>query len=151
MEFELEGRLLPISQSGELGVPSYTIWAPGERMDGLIDILHRGTGPGGLIELSDEMVEISFSKGCYLGQEVIARVHYRGQVARRVSRLELTVGGPPEPGVVVWLEGRRAGEITSAVWSAVADRVVALAMLQRRAIQPGTVLRLEGGGSALVV
>ena len=41
---------------------------------------------------------LSFTKGCYPGQEVVARLHYRGQLKRRVYRLQLPVTQPPAPG-----------------------------------------------------
>ena len=44
---------------------------------------------------------ISYSKGCYPGQEVIARMHYLGKLKRRMYRLELPTGTPPTPGDTV--------------------------------------------------
>lgn len=41
---------------------------------------------------------INFEKGCYLGQEVVARAQHRGQVKRRLTRLEWHGGRPPDPG-----------------------------------------------------
>jgi folate-binding protein YgfZ len=41
---------------------------------------------------------LSFTKGCYPGQEVVARLHYRGQLKRRVYRLALPADRAPEPG-----------------------------------------------------
>ena len=56
---------------------------------------------------------ISFSKGCYPGQEPIARQHYRGKVNRRLRVLELD--GAPEPETPVVLDGKDVGRVTSAV------------------------------------
>lgn len=56
---------------------------------------------------------ISFSKGCYPGQEPVARQHYRGKVNRRLRVLE--VNGAPEPETPVVLGEKEVGRITSAV------------------------------------
>jgi folate-binding protein YgfZ len=57
---------------------------------------------------------ISFSKGCYPGQEPIARQHYRGKVNRRLRVLEVT-GDPPEPETPVVFGKKEVGRVTSAV------------------------------------
>ena len=56
---------------------------------------------------------ISFSKGCYPGQEPIARQRYRGKVNRRLRVLELA--GDATPGTELFYEGKKVGRITSAV------------------------------------
>jgi tRNA-modifying protein YgfZ len=55
---------------------------------------------------------ISFAKGCYPGQEPIARLHYRGHVNRRLRVLEVESG---QPGDEIEYEGKTVGRITSAV------------------------------------
>jgi tRNA-modifying protein YgfZ len=60
-----------------------------------------------------EETHISFSKGCYPGQEPIARQHYRGKVNRRLRILEVT--GEGAPGDELALDGKVVGRITSAV------------------------------------
>jgi folate-binding protein YgfZ len=56
---------------------------------------------------------ISFSKGCYPGQEPIARQRHRGKVNRRLRVLE--IDGVAEPGDELSLDGKNVGRITSAV------------------------------------
>jgi folate-binding protein YgfZ len=56
---------------------------------------------------------ISFSKGCFPGQEPVARQHYRGKVNRRLRVLELD--GAPEPETAVLYGEREVGRVTSAV------------------------------------
>ena len=56
---------------------------------------------------------ISFSKGCYPGQEPVARQHFRGKVNRRLRVLE--VEGAPEPETPVLHEGKDVGRVTSSV------------------------------------
>jgi folate-binding protein YgfZ len=57
---------------------------------------------------------ISFSKGCYPGQEPVARQHFRGKVNRKLRVLEID-GDPPEPETSVVHEGKDVGRVTSAV------------------------------------
>jgi folate-binding protein YgfZ len=57
---------------------------------------------------------ISFSKGCYPGQEPIARQHHRGKVNRRLRVLEVD-GDPPAHDTSVSYEGKDVGRVTSAV------------------------------------
>jgi folate-binding protein YgfZ len=57
---------------------------------------------------------ISFTKGCYPGQEPIARQHYRGKVNRKLRVLELD-GDPPAPETPVVFDGKEVGRVTSAV------------------------------------
>ena len=56
---------------------------------------------------------VSFSKGCYPGQEPIARQRYRGKVNRKLRVLEIE--GEAEPGDELLLDGKKVGRITSAV------------------------------------
>lgn len=59
---------------------------------------------------------VSFDKGCYTGQEVVARIHYRGQVNRHLSGIRPTdpASAPPgTPGAELTREGRVVGTITS--------------------------------------
>ena len=60
-----------------------------------------------------DRTHISFSKGCYPGQEPIARQHHRGKVNRRLRILD--VGGDAAPGDELTLDGKTVGRITSAV------------------------------------
>jgi tRNA-modifying protein YgfZ len=57
---------------------------------------------------------VSFTKGCYPGQEPIARQRYRGKVNRRLRVLDVD-GPPPEPETAVVLDEREVGRVTSAV------------------------------------
>lgn len=57
---------------------------------------------------------ISFSKGCYPGQEPVARQHFRGKVNRKLRVLEID-GEPPEPETPVGYDGKDVGRVTSAV------------------------------------
>ena len=60
-------------------------------------------------ELGDEAA-VSYTKGCYLGQEVVARIHYRGGVQRRALGLRFT-GELPALGTALLKDGREAGRV----------------------------------------
>lgn len=63
----------------------------------------------------DLLDAISFDKGCYTGQEVIARAHYRGQVKRRMQRFATPSPMALEPGTRVHLADGRNAQVVSAV------------------------------------
>jgi folate-binding protein YgfZ len=62
----------------------------------------------------DALGGISFDKGCYTGQEIIARAQYRGTVKRRMYRYSATCGAPPA-GTKLLCDGVHAGEVVDAV------------------------------------
>ena len=57
---------------------------------------------------------ISFEKGCYTGQEIIARTHFRGAIKRRMFRYAANCTAPP-PGTRLLLEGQHAGDVVDAI------------------------------------
>ncbi|MBP6015097.1 MAG: folate-binding protein YgfZ [Candidatus Promineofilum sp.] len=61
---------------------------------------------------ADLWADVSFSKGCYVGQEIIARMESRGKLAKRLVRLR--PAAPVEPGAEISAGGRNVGKITSA-------------------------------------
>ena len=91
---------------------------------------------------------ISFTKGCYPGQEPVARLHYRGHPNRGLRVLHLAEGAPPDYDAPLWLDGRDVGRITSAV--AVGDGVAALAYV-RREVPDDAGLALADGRAATIV
>lgn len=99
-------------------------------------------------ETGAEADAVSYTKGCYLGQEVIARLHYRGQ-AQNVLRGLRFADRIPEPGTALLHDGREAGRATSVVDSRPFGPI-GLAILHRRA-EPGSTVELAGGGQAAVV
>jgi tRNA-modifying protein YgfZ len=69
---------------------------------------------------------LHFSKGCYLGQEIVERVRSRGQIHRVLMPLVLDTKEPPAPGTKL-----ETTEITSAAYSPALDKVVALGYVRR--------------------
>lgn len=95
------------------------------------------------LEAGIEDRAISFTKGCYVGQEVIIRVLHRGhgRVARRLVRLALDEGAPvPARGDTIASGDKEIGHITSAAMSPSTNRPIALGYLHRDFASPGTSL-----------
>ena len=107
--------------------------------------LDEGTIPAeaGVVEMS-----VSFTKGCYTGQELVARIDSRGgNVPRRLRGLVLAEG-PAPVGAAVVVDGKEMGQLTSVAFSPGLDATVALAYV-RRAVEPPAevVVEWEGGSS----
>lgn len=92
---------------------------------------------------------IALNKGCYVGQEVIARATYRGHMNRKLSGL-LLGDLAPAPGTELHAGGKKVGWLTSVVASPARGQNVALGYVHRDANAPGTTLELPGGGTATV-
>jgi glycine cleavage system T protein (aminomethyltransferase) len=91
----------------------------------------------------------SLDKGCYLGQEVVARITYRGHVNRQVVGFRFPDRRVPERGARVVVEGRDVGWITSAVVSPVLGRGLALGHLRREHWEPGSRVEVPGPDGSL--
>jgi len=65
----------------------------------------------------DELSGVSWTKGCYMGQELTARTRYRGLVKRRLVPVTIE-GTPPAPGTPVLLDGREVGTMRSSLGNA---------------------------------
>jgi folate-binding protein YgfZ len=91
---------------------------------------------------------VSFTKGCYIGQETVARLHYKGKPNRHLRGLKLS--GPAQPGDALLLGEKEVGTLGSAALSP-AFGAIGLAILRREA-EPGATLAVgEDGVTAQVV
>lgn len=90
--------------------------------------------------------EVSYTKGCYLGQEVVARIHYRGGVQRLPRGLRFAAE-PPPVGTELVFEGRPAGRVTSVARSPRFGGI-GLAIVHQRAAAAGTRLEFDLTGRA---
>src|SRR4051812_20040378 len=90
---------------------------------------------------------VSFTKGCYVGQETVARLHYRGKPNRHLRGLRLSA--PAEPGTPLLHEDREVGRLASAVAS---PRLgpIGLALVRREA-PPGSTVAVGDSATAEVV
>ena len=99
-----------------------------------------------VIPLEANMGElIDFDKGCYVGQEIIARLDTLGTPAKKLRTLIFDGGAAPAPGADIENDdGRNVGTVRSAAWSPLLDAPIALGYVKRNANEPGTVLQVEG-------
>jgi len=94
----------------------------------------------------DELGGVSYTKGCYTGQETVARIHFRGHVNRSLRGLTIE-GDAPLTDRALMLAGKDVGGVRSALF--LEDRGMALAMV-RREVETGAALTV-GGRNAQVV
>jgi folate-binding protein YgfZ len=102
-------------------------------------------------EASLEKVAVSFSKGCYLGQEVVCMLEMRGHVKRRLVSLVIEGSAVPPRGAVVRTPDRvEVGGVTSATRSPTLGKPVALAMVKFAASDAGTELWVDEQAARVV-
>ncbi len=154
-----------------VGEPGFGLWAEGADLASLWSrFLGRGVVPvgrdafdvlrveAGVPRVGSDMGEdtlalevapagtISFSKGCYVGQEVVARGTYRGHMNRRLMGLKVDGDVPPERGDRVRSAHGDVGHVTSGAWSPTLGRVIALGILRIEEVGPTTELSVDRGG-----
>jgi len=87
-----------------------------------------------------QMHAVSFTKGCYVGQEIVERIRAQGHVNRKLVRLELDAADPPAPGAKLAVNGSEVGEITSSAHSPDTGKTIALAYVRATQAAAGTAL-----------
>jgi folate-binding protein YgfZ len=160
-----------VLRSGEEAKESWQVWIAPDRVRELWDALVKaGAKPVGAAALNlfrisrgipqfgqdirerdlpqetGQMRALSFTKGCYLGQEIVERIRSRGAVHRNFTAFD--VEGPlPETGAKIQSDGKEVGEITSSATLPLpgGDRSVALGYLRRE----GVGKELRAGSTAL--
>jgi folate-binding protein YgfZ len=95
---------------------------------------------------------VSFSKGCYLGQEVVCMLQMRGHVKRKLVPLVIDGGAVPLRGATVAATGGgpSVGDVTSATFSPTLGRAVALAMVKYAFAEPGRSLMVDARPARIV-
>jgi len=88
---------------------------------------------------------ISYSKGCYIGQEVVVRIRDRGHVNRHLRGLVLDGEREPAPGAAVVVDGAEVGRLTSTTWSFGLGRPIGLCFVRRQHAEPGTKVTVRDG------
>lgn len=81
---------------------------------------------------------LNFEKGCYVGQEVVARIKWRGHVNRHLMGLIIDNDKLPSRDDEVFSGEKKIGRVTSSVYSPLLEKPVALAYIRREFIEPGT-------------
>jgi folate-binding protein YgfZ len=92
---------------------------------------------------------VSLTKGCYLGQEIVARMHARGQVARQIVGIRLQNDDLPIAGAKLFDEsGNEIGGVTSSTLSPIlSDIAIGLGYVKRPFVAPGTKVRVPAEGA----
>ena len=91
-----------------------------------------------------EKKAIDFEKGCYIGQEVIAKIKYLGQVNRGLVGLRIDGEIAPEQGAKVYSKTKNIGSITRSAYCPTVDGVLAFSYLPRAQMEPGTRVKVHG-------
>jgi folate-binding protein YgfZ len=85
---------------------------------------------------------ISYSKGCYIGQEIIARIHCRGHIAKQLTGLILEAEAKPNDELKS-LDGKNAGRVTSVAFSPTLEKFIALGFVRYDYVAEGTKLKVN--------
>ena len=123
------------------------------RIEGGVAEFHRDMDEDTIpLEAGIESRAISFTKGCYVGQEVIIRVLHRGhgRVARKLVGLVFDGQQPPVPGSPIRSGDREVGRVTSSAMSPALAKPIALGYLHRDFIEPGTTVSVEETAGTVV-
>jgi len=96
-------------------------------------------------ECGIEANAVSYNKGCYIGQEVLNRIHTLGHVNRQLQGLKLAkdLKSLPIKGDKLFVEGKEVGSITSAIASPKLKQNIALGIVRKEAAAVGTELKLH--------
>jgi folate-binding protein YgfZ len=91
---------------------------------------------------------VSYTKGCYLGQEIIARIHWRGRPAKQLTGLLLQPDNESETidfksALLFAEDGKKVGDIKSITYSPRLGRSIALGYVHRNYLEPGTSLLVK--------
>jgi folate-binding protein YgfZ len=165
----IDGAEVMVARSPDIGVEGYELFVPVEQFDKIWDqVLGAGATPAGLgawdiarveagrpewgIDIDDntipqeanfdELDAISYTKGCYIGQEVVARVHFRGHVNRHLRGLRAAgPEAPPHGAQLIDDSGNHVGDVRTSVAS---PRLGGIALgMVRREVALGTSLNAK--------
>jgi tRNA-modifying protein YgfZ len=98
---------------------------------------------------TDQMQAVSFTKGCYLGQEIVERIRAQGHVNKKLVRFAMEMAEAPAPGAKLLSGGNEAGEVTAAVYSEEFGKVMGMAYVRTAHADAGSAL--EAGGAKATV
>jgi aminomethyltransferase len=93
---------------------------------------------------------ISYTKGCYTGQEIVERVRSRGQVNRARVSLKFDSKTPLEPGKSLLNDGKEVGTVTRSGFSPALDSMIGMGYVRREKSTPGVTLGCNGGTATVI-
>ena len=88
---------------------------------------------------------ISYTKGCYTGQEIVERVRSRGQVNRKRVQLVFSGNTVPEADAILTMDGKEVGHVTRAAKDLDPQRILGMGYVRKEASATGTVVRWTNG------
>lgn len=164
-DVSLAGAAVTLIASDRLKVPGFDLFCPAEAAGAVWRALAAaGAAPVGMAALDSLRLEagwpwcgvdfgednlllealspahVSFTKGCYLGQEVVIRIEHQGHLNKKLCGLALDGTAVPPPGASIRSGERPVGAVTSAGWSPALLHPVALGYVRRELWEPGTAL-----------
>jgi folate-binding protein YgfZ len=86
---------------------------------------------------------VSFTKGCYTGQEAVAKATYRGHVSKKLSGLAVASDRPPDRGDRIFKDDKDIGYVTSAIFSETLGAVIAMGYIKYGFFDPGTSVKIR--------
>jgi glycine cleavage system T protein len=93
---------------------------------------------------------VSFTKGCYIGQEIIARIHWRGHVAKKLTGVSFDDQGDiKRDDKIKTTDGQVVGRLTSVTFSPHLNRLIALGYVKYDYLAPGTEVRVHSNDREL--
>jgi len=92
-----------------------------------------------------ELSHISYTKGCYTGQEIVERVRSRGQVNRRRVRLQFEGDVVPAAGAALAAEGKQIGQVTRAARSFYPPAILGMAYVRKESSEAGSIVEWSLG------
>lgn len=101
-------------------------------------------------EVARDAQAISFRKGCYLGQETVARIDALGHVNKQLAAIQFEGDAVPEAGAELFQGETPVGRVTSSCWSPRAGKPLAMAMVKRGASAAGSSLSWSCGVGSVV-
>jgi folate-binding protein YgfZ len=101
-------------------------------------------------EIGRDPLAISFKKGCYLGQETVARIDALGHVNQSLVAVKFDVANVPSVGTILSVAGQTVGHVTSAAYSPKLGRPLALAFVRRGHNVAGTQLESASGVAEVI-
>ena len=173
---EIDGRRIICVRANETGEVGYNLCTASESIEWLWDtILTKGRGfsaePVGLTALNTLRIEagiprfgaelgdsvfpmeaelegaVSFEKGCYIGQEIVARMKYRGHPNRLLRGFEITSDAPPQSGDRLFDGDKEIGWLTSAVVSPTLGKTIGMGYVRVAFTDEGSQVEVQTAGS----
>jgi tRNA-modifying protein YgfZ len=175
--FDDAGEVVIVARVDEFGLPGYLLFTSMTAVPGLAatlasrgamsvdddtaNVLRVEAGePEFLVDMADDTIPleagieqraISYTKGCYPGQEVIIRIRDRGhgRVARKLVGIVIDGETVPAAGDALQAGGKVVGRVTSAVFSPALSQPIALGYVHRDFIEPGSEVEVTHGDARL--